>query len=104
MSLWNSKRPDINGRTLDCSGPGTVDILHAPERLVEMTNEDMERHMEFMLQQEAKHEARIQQIEEIIVSLAHGTQDRLEVHDKLFDELHVKIAALVDSQIHTEEM
>lgn len=68
-----------------------------------MADENLEKQMEFMLQQQAQHEARMQQIEEIILRLAQGTRDRLEAHDKRFDEVDEKIAALVDSQIRTEE-
>ena len=59
--------------------------------------------MEFMLQQQAQHDARMQQIEEIIVSLARGTRDRFGATDKRLDDVDVKIAALVDAQTRTED-
>jgi hypothetical protein len=78
-----------------------------------MADDNIDRQME----QQARHEARMQQIEEIILSLAHGTRDRFqatdkrlddadekfEATDKRLDDVDVKITALVDSQIRTEE-
>jgi hypothetical protein len=81
------------------------------ERLIEMANENIERQMEFLLQQQAQSASRMEQLEEAVAlfvkgtqDLVKGTQNRFEAHEKRFDEVDEKIAALVDSQIHTEEI
>jgi chromosome segregation ATPase len=79
-----------------------------------MATENFEQRMESMRQEQAQSAARIRLIQEIIVDLARGTRDRFqvtdkrvdeksEVTDKRLDDVDVKIAALVDAQIHTEE-
>ncbi len=68
-----------------------------------MANENIERQMEFLLQQEARHAARMEQLEEIVLRLAQGTRDRFKATDKRLDDVDERIAALVDSQIRTEE-
>jgi uncharacterized phage infection (PIP) family protein YhgE len=79
-----------------------------------MADENIDSKIEFMLEQQAQSAARIQQIEEIILQLAQGTRDRFqatdkrlddvnEATDKRLDDVDVKIAALIDSQIRTEE-
>lgn len=76
-----------------------------------MADENIERQMEFLLQQEARCAAKMEQLEEAVAlfvrgtqDLVKGTQDRFEAHEKQFDEVDEKIAALVDSQIRTDEM
>ena len=68
-----------------------------------MADENFEQQKEFMLQQQAESAARIQQIKEIILDLTRGTRDHLQGTDKRLDNVDVKIAALVDAQIRTEE-
>jgi len=68
-----------------------------------MTNENFDRQMEFMLQQQADHASRMQQLEELVVRLARTTRDRFEGTDQRLDDVDARIAALVDSQIRTEE-
>ena len=68
-----------------------------------MANENIERQMEFILQQQAQGAARIGQIEDIIVRFAQATRDRFEATDQRVDDVDVKIAALVDLQIRAEE-
>jgi Mg2+ and Co2+ transporter CorA len=68
-----------------------------------MADENFEQQMESMLQEQAQSAARIQQIEEIILGLARGTRDHFHTTDERLDDVDVKIAALVDSQIRTEE-
>lgn len=68
-----------------------------------MADEDMDRQMEFLLQQQAQSAGRIQQIEEIILDLARGTRDRFQVTDNRMDNVDEKFAALVDAQVRTEE-
>ena len=69
-----------------------------------MSNEEFEKKAEFIIEQQAQFAARIGQLEEIVVRLAQGTLDRFEATDKRINEVDEKIAALVDSQIHTEEI
>ncbi len=69
-----------------------------------MFNEEFEKKAEFIIEQQAQFAARIGQLEEIVVRLAQGTLDRFEATDKRIDDVDERIAALVDSQIHTEEI
>lgn len=78
-------------------------ILSTSLKLVEMTHENFDRQMEFMLQQQAEHAGRMQQLEELVVRLARTTRDRFEGTDQRLDDVDGRIAALVDSQIRTEE-
>ena len=59
---------------------------------------------EFIIEQQAQFAARIGQLEEIVVRLAQGTLDRFEATDKRIDDVNERLSALVDSQIHTEEI
>ena len=68
-----------------------------------MAEENLDRQMEFMLQQQAEHAGRMQQLEELVVRLARTTRDRFGVTDQRLDDVDGRIAALVDSQIRTEE-
>ena len=68
-----------------------------------MASENIEKQMEFILEQQAQGAARIGQLEEIVVRFAQATRDRFEANDQRADDLDAKIAALVDSQMRTEE-
>lgn len=68
-----------------------------------MASENIERQMEFILEQQAQGAVRIAQIEDIVVRFAQATRDRLEANDQRANELDEKIAALIDSQMRTEE-
>jgi hypothetical protein len=68
-----------------------------------MTNEEFEKRMEFILEQQAQFASNIQklrevqaQTESIVARLAVGTLER-------FDDVNAKINALVDSQINLNE-
>jgi ABC-type transporter Mla subunit MlaD len=68
-----------------------------------MTNEEFERRMEFILEQQAQFSADMQQLREaqsqtleIVGRLANGTLEG-------FKDVNAKIDALVDSQIRTDE-
>lgn len=68
-----------------------------------MTNEEFEKRMEFILEQQAQFASDIQQLREvqaqtesIVARLAIGTLER-------FDDVNAKINALVDSQINLNE-
>jgi len=68
-----------------------------------VASENIEKQMEFILEQQAQGAARIGQLEEIVVRFAQATRDRFEANDQRADDLDAKIAALVDSQMRTEE-
>jgi hypothetical protein len=68
-----------------------------------VSNENIEKQMEFLLEQQAQGAARLGQLEDIVVRFAQATRDRFEANDQRVDDLDAKIAALIDSQIRTEE-
>lgn len=68
-----------------------------------MADDNIERRMEFIVEQQAQFTARMGQLEDLVVRLAKGTLDRFEGTDKRVDDIDERIAALVDSQIRTEE-
>lgn len=61
-----------------------------------MSNEEFEKKMEFIVDQQAQSAAKIGQLEDIVGRLANASLKRLEDTDE-------KIAALVDSQIRLTE-
>lgn len=68
-----------------------------------MTNEEFEKRMEFILEQQAQFSADIQQLREaqaqtesIVARLANGTLEA-------FNDVNAKISVLVDSQINLTE-
>jgi len=61
-----------------------------------MSNEEFEKKMEFIVDQQAQSAAKIGQLEDIVGRLANASLKRLEDTDE-------KIAALVDSQIGLAE-
>ena len=75
-----------------------------------MGNENIEKLMEFMLEQQGRFASKIGQLEDIlgqlediVVRLAKGTLDRVAATDGRVDDIDKRISALVDSQVHTEE-
>lgn len=76
-----------------------------------MDNEQFERQKEFILQQQAQFAAKIGQLEDSLTRLV-GVVERVvdtvarlaEVTAERFEETDRKIAALVNSQIQTEEV
>lgn len=82
-----------------------------------MSNEEFERYKNFILEQQAQSAVKIAQFEDSLnrmaenvkqlaentTLLAQGTLARFEATDKRIDEVDEKIAALVDSQMRTEE-
>ena len=69
-----------------------------------MSNDEFEKKAEFILEQQAQFAAKIGQLEDIVVRLAQGTLDRFQATDKRIDDVEERMSALVDSQIHTEEI
>ncbi|MDQ3919687.1 MAG: hypothetical protein M3348_14560 [Acidobacteriota bacterium] len=68
-----------------------------------MADEEPDKRMEFILEQQAQFAAQIGQLEGIVARLAKATLDRFESTDRRMDETDRRISALVDSQIRTEE-
>ena len=75
-----------------------------------MSNEEFERYKDFILEQQAQSAVKLAQLEDVLARLAENTRElaeaslaRFEAHEKRMTEVDEKIAALVDSQIQTEE-
>ena len=68
-----------------------------------MASENIERQMEFILQEQGRGAPKLGQLEDIVVRFAQATRDRFDVHNQRFDDVDQKIAALVDSQVRAEE-
>ena len=75
-----------------------------------MTNEELEKKIEFIVEQQAQFTADIQKLQEaqartdqIVNRLATATLNRFEATDKRADDIDERISALVDSQMRTEE-
>ena len=68
-----------------------------------MSNENIDKQMEFILEQQAQFTARMGQLEDLVVRLARGTLERFEATDARVNDVDERISALVDSQIRTEE-
>ena len=75
-----------------------------------MSNEDLEKKIEFIVEHQAQFAAqigqlqeRMEQLEGIVARFAQATVDRFQLTDKKIDELEERISVLVDAQIHMEE-
>jgi len=68
-----------------------------------MSAEDFQKKADFIVEQQAQFASKIGQLEDIVARLAKATLDRFEASDKRVDEIDERIAALVNSQIQTEE-
>ncbi|OLE54253.1 MAG: hypothetical protein AUG51_09095 [Acidobacteria bacterium 13_1_20CM_3_53_8] len=75
-----------------------------------MTNEELEKKIEFIVEQQAQFTADIQKLQEAqartdqtVNRLATATLNRFEATDKRTDDIDERISALVDSQVRTEE-
>ena len=73
-----------------------------------MTNEEWDKKAEFILNQQAQFSADIERLKEIVTRLATATLGRFEALEERtaekFGDVDAKIAALVNSQIRTEEI
>ena len=67
-----------------------------------MSNENIDKQMEFILEQQAQFTAGMGQLEDLVVRLARGTLERFEATDARLNDVDERISALVDSQIRTE--
>ena len=75
-----------------------------------MSDEEMQRKMEFIVEQQAQFAAQMGQLQErmdklegLVSRFAQATVDRFAATDKRMDELDEKISALVNAHIQTEE-
>jgi CHASE3 domain sensor protein len=75
-----------------------------------MADEDFQKKMEFIVEQQAqlvvnqeKADERLTRLETLVARFAQATLDRLEATDKQLDNVDERFAALVNSQIQTEE-
>lgn len=68
-----------------------------------MSNEDFEKKAEFIVEQQAQFASQIGPLEDVVARLAQATVDRFHVGDKRVDAMDERIAALINSQIQTEE-
>jgi ABC-type transporter Mla subunit MlaD len=68
-----------------------------------MVDENMEKQMEFIVEQQVQFASKMGQLEDIVVRLAKATLDRFEATDERVNDIDERISALVDSQVRTEE-
>ncbi|HEY0405387.1 MAG TPA: hypothetical protein VGC89_06650 [Pyrinomonadaceae bacterium] len=75
-----------------------------------MADEDFQKKMEFIIEQQAqlvvnqeKADERLTRLETLVARFAQATFDRFETTDKRIDDVDERIAALVNSQMQTEE-
>ncbi len=68
-----------------------------------MSDEEFEKKVEFILNQQAQFSSDIGELKDIVTQLARATLNRFEATDKRIDDVDERIAALVNSQIETEE-
>jgi hypothetical protein len=74
---------------------------------MKMTNEDFEKRMEFIIEQQAQSVAQIGQLEELLTLFANASAQRFraleEGTSRRYADVDEKIAALVDSQMRLTE-
>lgn len=68
-----------------------------------MADKNIEKNIEFIIEQQAQFASKMGQLEDIVARLANATLDRFETTDKRIDDVDERISALVDSQVRTEE-
>ncbi len=68
-----------------------------------MADENFEKKMEFIIEQQAQFASRIGQLEDIVGRLAQATLDRFEATDRRADDVDERIKALVNAQMRAEE-
>lgn len=67
-----------------------------------MSDEKIEKQMEFIIEQQAQFASKIGQLEEIVARLATATLSRVEATDRRIDDGDERISALIDAQLRTE--
>jgi ABC-type transporter Mla subunit MlaD len=68
-----------------------------------MTTEEMERTIEFLLQSQAKHDAQIGELRELVAETARAVQMQATSQSQLNGTLTNAITALADAQSKTDE-
>ena len=68
-----------------------------------MSNENFERKAEFILEQQARLEVKLGQLDDLVARFAQATADRFHLTERTLRDHHEKFAALVSAQIQTEE-
>jgi ABC-type transporter Mla subunit MlaD len=68
-----------------------------------MADDEIKKNVGFIIEQQAQFSANLGRLEEVVARLADITLRKFEDTDKRFSEVDEKIAALVDSQMRTEE-
>jgi uncharacterized protein YehS (DUF1456 family) len=68
-----------------------------------MTNEEVDRRIAFIIEQQAQFASDIQQLREVQVQTEHVVARLASVTLEGFKEVNAKINALVDSQMRTDE-
>ena len=72
-----------------------------------MADEELEKKMEFIIEQQAQFASKMGQLEDIVTRLATASLNRFEsieeTSSQRLDNIDEKIGALVDSQIRTDE-
>jgi septal ring factor EnvC (AmiA/AmiB activator) len=72
-----------------------------------MTNDRMEKNIEFIIEQQAQFASKMGQLEDVVTRLATASLNRFESIEETtshrIDNIDEKIGALVDSQMRTDE-
>jgi len=68
-----------------------------------MSDEEMQRKMEFIIDQQAGFAARFGQLEDLVTRFAQATVDRFALTERRLTELEERVTALVAAQIRTDE-
>jgi uncharacterized protein with von Willebrand factor type A (vWA) domain len=72
-----------------------------------MADENMDKKMEFIIEQQAEFASKMGQLEDIVTRLATASLNRFESLEETtshrFDNIDEKIGALVDAQMRTDE-
>ena len=68
-----------------------------------MTDDEWEKKMEFLLNQQADFSARMGQLEDIVARFAQATADRFQLTDRRISEQDERISAVISSQLELQE-
>ncbi len=67
-----------------------------------MSNEEFERKLDFIVNQQAQFASNLGELRDIVTQLARATLSRFEATDKRLNDVDERMSALVDAQIRTE--
>ncbi len=68
-----------------------------------MSDENFDRKVEFIVEQQAQFAAQIGQLEDLVARFAQATADRFHLTERNLSEHNEQISALISAQIQTEE-